>query len=377
MRIAIIADPIDEQSAGIHYYTKHLLSKLLELDEENEYILIHSEKNDFFNNLIEGRRAPTKEVVVPGYRRLPGWPSLRKFFILPFVFRKFKPDVVFEPAHIGPFSFFWKCRKIVTINDLTPIIFPQHHIWISRVVHKKMLPWVVKNADGIIAPSISTKMDVEKFYGEQGEKIKVIYDAAADTLKPVDASVVEKMRQKYAIKKPYILSVGTVEPRKNLEILLKSFRALRAGGIDFSWVIVGEKGWYYEDFLKQLEGDDFGKDIIVTGYVPEGDLAALYTGALTMVYPSMYEGFGLPPLEAMQCGCPVICSRNSSLPEVVGDAAITFNPTDFEALKTALRTLLENENIRDEMSGAGIIQAKKFSWEKCAKETLDFFCKSL
>lgn len=373
MLIAIIADPIDEQSAGIHYYTKSLIENLLKIDKENEYLLLHSRENDFFKGLAQLRVASTKEVVVPNYRSIPGWPSLRKFLILPFIFRKYKPNVVFEPAHIGPFSFFWRCKKFVTINDLTPILFPQYHIWISRFVHGKLLPRVVKSADGIIVPSRSTRLDIEKFYGKQGEKIRVIYDAAADFLKPASDVELRRIKDKYGIGKPYILSVGTVEPRKNLEVLLNAFLKLRKDGLDFGWVIVGERGWYYESFLKRVGERDVEKDIIVTGYVPQEDLAALYSGAQVMVYPSLYEGFGLPPLEAMQCGCPVICSNTSSLPEVVGEAATLFAPTDEEGLKTVLREVLTSERIRQTMRQAGMRQASKFSWGKCARETLDFF----
>lgn len=373
MLIAIIADPIDEQSAGIHYYTKSLIEGLLKIDHENEYLLLHSRGNDFFKRLTRLRVAFTKEVIVPNYRRIPGWPSLRKFFILPFIFRKYKPDVVFEPAHIGPFSFFWRCKKFVTINDLTPILFPKYHIWISRFIHGKLLPRIVKNADGIIVPSHSTRLDIERFYGKQGGKIRVIYDAAADSLKPVSDIKVQKIRGKYGIGKPYILSVGTVEPRKNLEILLDVFLKLREDGLDIGWVIVGERGWYYDSFLKRVGEEDVERDIIVTGYVPQEDLAALYSGAAVMVYPSLYEGFGLPPLEAMQCGCPVICSSTSSLPEVVGEAATLFDPTDEKGLKTVLREVLTNEKIRQTMRQKGLRQAAKFSWEKCARETLDFF----
>lgn len=422
MRIAIIADPVDEQNAGIHYYTKYLIENLLKIDRGNEYVLIHCRKNPIFGKWIAERKmrtdAGTFEVVIPSMRRLFGGATLRKFALLSFVFLKYKPDIVFEPAHIGPFSFLWKCKKVVAIQDLTPILFPQHHIFISRFIHKHLLPRIFKNADGVITPSESTKRDIERLYGrelergkksrlparwgEQGEMmperkdggragmaladggrskipIKVIPDAAAEFFKPADTQKIAVVRAKFQITKPYILSVGTLEPRKNLEKLAEVFQEMRREGQDIQWVVVGEKGWFYDELMRKLSGGaaerggNLEENIILTGYVANEELAALYSGALCLVYPSLYEGFGLPVLEAMACFCPVICSNNSSLPEVCGDSAIMIDPLCKEALKTALRSILTSEKIRASLREKGILQAAKFSWKKCARETLTFF----
>ena len=289
MRIVIIADPIDEQYAGVHYYTKHLIEALIKIDKENEYIFIHTRSNDFFIG--------QKEVVIPNYRWLPGWMILRKFLFLSFALRKIKPDVVLEPAHIGPFSFLWNCKKVVTIHDLTPVLFPQYHINISCFIHKLFLSLILCNADGILVPSECTKRDIERLYQPE-VPIQVTYEAVTEDFQPSSKRKVKEVKDKYGIKKPYILSVGTLEPRKNLITLLKAYNILREKGNDYQLVIVGEKGWYFKKFLKEIES--FGKDIIITGYVDRKELPALYSGAEVMVFPSLYEGFGLPPLEAMQ-----------------------------------------------------------------------------
>ncbi|NQV17426.1 MAG: glycosyltransferase family 4 protein [Armatimonadetes bacterium] len=362
MRIVIIADPIDEQYAGVYYYTKHLIEALIKIDKENEYIFMHTRINDFFNN--------QKEVIIPNYRWLPGWMSLRKFVFISFALLKIKPDVVLEPAHIGPFSFFYKCKKVVTIHDLTPVLFPQYHIKISSIIHRLFLPLILRNADGVLVPSECTKKDIERLY-QPKVPIQVTYEAVTEDFQPSSKKQIREVKDKFGIEKPYILSVGTLEPRKNLITLLKAYKILSEKGYDYQLVIVGRKGWYFKELLEEIE--NFGKDIIITGYVSRSELSAFYSGAEVMVFPSLYEGFGLPPLEAMQCGCPVICSNTSSLPEICGKAAILIDPNVPEDLQIALQKVLTDDNIRSSMRHEGIKQAGKFSWEKCARETLEFF----
>ena len=362
MRIVIIADPIDEQYAGVYYYTKHLIEALIKIDKENEYIFIHTRSNDFFTG--------QKEVIIPNYRWLPGWMTLRKFVFISFALTKIKPDVVLEPAHIGPFSFFWNCKKVVTIHDLTPVLFPQYHIKISSFIHKLFLPVILRNADGVLVPSECTKRDIEKLYQPE-IPIQVTFEAVTEDFQPSSKKQVREVKDKFGIEKPYILSVGTLEPRKNLIILLKAYKILREKGYDYQLVIVGKKGWYFKELLEEIK--NFGKNIIITGYVSRSELSVFYSGAEVMVFPSLYEGFGLPPLEAMQCGCPVICSNISSLPEICGKAAILFDPNKLNELVKALQKVLTDDNIRSGMKHEGIKQAGKFSWEKCAGETLEFF----
>jgi len=362
MLIVIIADPIDEQYAGIYYYTKHLIEALIKIDKKNEYIFIHKRPNDFFIG--------QKDMIIPNYRWLPGWMIIRKFLFITFALLKIKPDIVLEPAHIGPFSFFWSCRKVVTIHDLTPVLFPQYHIKISCFIHKLFLPLILHNADGVLVPSECTKNDIERLYKPE-IPIQVTYEAVTEDFHPSSKKQVREVKDKFGIEKPYILSVGTLEPRKNLITLLKAYKTLRGKGYDYQLVIVGKKGWYFKKLLKEIES--FGKDIIITGYVQRKELPALYSGAEVMVFPSLYEGFGLPPLEAMQCGCPVICSDTSSLPEICEEAAIYIEPHKSDELEKALLRMLTDDSIRSKMRHKGIKQASKFSWEKCARETLEFF----
>jgi|AntAceMinimDraft_16_1070373.scaffolds.fasta_scaffold00270_6 glycosyltransferase involved in cell wall biosynthesis len=362
MRIAIVADPIDEQYAGVFYYTKQLIDALLRIDEKNEYFFIHLRKNKYFMG--------KNEVIIPGSRKIPGWMTLRKFLFISFAILRIKPDVVLEPAHIGPFSLLHKCKKIVVIHDLTPILFPQYHLKFSRIIHKILLPIILKNADGIIVPSLCTKHDLEKMYNPS-KPIKVTYEAASQEFVPSDEKRIQQVKEKYNISGSYIIAVGTIEPRKNLTMLFEAFSEIRKADIDLKLVIIGKSGWFFKKIVAKMHGS---KEVVIfTGYVERNELPILYSGAEFMVFPSIYEGFGLPPLEAMKCGCPVICSNSSSLPEVCGQAAILFDPAKPEELQKAMLEIITKPDLKKFMKNEGLIQATKFSWERCAEETIEFF----
>ena len=226
---------------------------------------------------------------------------------------------------------------------------------------------MIKRASGIITISRSSQKDIQKIYKTKAP-IQITYPGCKKITNE-DPLIFTKAK----ITKPYILTVGTIEPRKNLKILLKALSTIKEDIPNLQWVIVGKKGWGYRGFMKEIQKSKFVSDIIIVDYIKEAELTSLYKKAQAMVYPSLYEGFGLPPLEAMQCGCPVICSNTSSLPEVVGDAGITFCPENVTELKHALYQVLTDKKIRLEMSKKGLEQAQKFSWDKCAKQTINFF----
>jgi glycosyltransferase involved in cell wall biosynthesis len=191
---------------------------------------------------------------------------------------------------------------------------------------------------------------------------KIFYRASKESVK--------KIKKKYNISRRYILSVCTLEPRKNLESLLRAFEKIKDRG-KYQLVLVGMTGWIGSDFFENLSDRDIMNDIVFTGYVPNRDLAPLYTGSDLFVFPSLYEGFGLPVLEAMQCGCPVITSNCSSLPEVIGDAGIMIDPTDIAALTRSVEKVLSNPAVRNDMKMKGLDRSKLFSWEKAARSMLD------
>jgi glycosyltransferase involved in cell wall biosynthesis len=201
----------------------------------------------------------------------------------------------------------------------------------------------------------------------------VVYPGYDQTIfQPVrDEGVIEAVKARYGIAGDYALFVGTLQPRKNLIRLIEAFSNFRFPISDFRLVIAGKKGWLYQEIFRWVEELGLEKKVVFTGYVPEGDLPVLLSGARLFVFPSLYEGFGLPVLEAMACGTPVVCSNASSLPEVAGDAAVLVDPQDVEGLAAAMERVLGDEELRAELIVRGFEQARKFSWERCARETLD------
>jgi glycosyltransferase involved in cell wall biosynthesis len=231
------------------------------------------------------------------------------------------------------------------------------------------MPLYCHRASHIIAVSQQTKRDVMDAYGVPAEKITVIYEAASPNFVPQSPDVVAAVCAKYGLPQRYILSVGTIEPRKNLGRVLTAFEGLHAEGLVDAFVIVGKKGWLYDDFFAQLEGSPAKQNVIFPGWVEDDDLPAVYAGASVVAFPSEFEGFGLPALEGMACGAPVVTSTTSSLPEITGDAALLVDPSDTGAIAAALRRVLCDSELAEDLRRRGYAQAARFSWERAAAET--------
>jgi len=254
---------------------------------------------------------------------------------------------------------FWSKPKglklVVTVHDIIPKLFPKAQTFRRNLYFKFIFPHVLAQADRIISVSQSTKKDLVKHYGIDESTINVTY--LGSDLTYTKATVPKK----YNLPKDYILFVGTVEPRKNLRRVIEAYKKLNPKE---SLVIVGAKGWEKEDIYQNSS-----KKIIFTGYVDSEDLPKIYSNAKVFIYPSLYEGFGIPVLEAMNCRVPVITSHVSSLPEVAGDAAIYVDPYSINDMKDAMAALLKSKKLRDEFIKKGIQQSKKFSWKKTARQT--------
>ena len=282
------------------------------------------------------------------------------------------PEQVKEAKHV---------KKILTIYDLIPILHPHFFEFDKNKGHflEEVLKKLNKENEYVICISDATKNDLCNYLNISPSRVFVTPLAAdSDLFYPCsDFDKVELVRKKYHIPNaPYILSLSTLEPRKNLDHAIKCFAKLvqQEHIKDLYFVLVGTKGWKYNKIFEEISNYDFLKDrIILTGYVADEDLAALYSGALAFVYPSFYEGFGLPPLEAMQCGIPVITSNTSSLPEVVGDAGIMLAPTDTDGLCQSILKIYNSLSLQRSMSLKSLEQAKQFSWGKCVKETISAY----
>ncbi|MEA3459659.1 MAG: glycosyltransferase family 1 protein, partial [Chloroflexota bacterium] len=280
------------------------------------------------------------------------------------------PDVLFIPAHVLPILH--PHASVVTIHDLGYLHYPHAHRLLDRFYLDLSTRYNAHAATHLIADSIATKRDLAECYGVDAAKITVVYpgyDQAA--FRPADVKAIEAVKARYGIASEYILFVGTIQPRKNLVRLIEAFANLHTCILaNLQLVIAGKRGWLYEGIFQRVEELGLEGQVVFTGYVAEEDLPALLSGARLLVLPSLYEGFGLPVLEAMACGTPVVCSNASSLLEVAGDAAILVDPLDVEELAAAMERVLRDKELQAEMIERGFERAKRFSWEKCAQETL-------
>ncbi len=265
------------------------------------------------------------------------------------------------------------CPTVLTVHDLIFNLFPQHHKRLNRWYLNSALPLYCRRADAIISVSQRSKNDLLRAWGVDPGKIHVIYEAASPRFRLTPPERVAAVRARYGLPERYMVTVGTIEPRKNLVRLLEALALLRQRGEDARLVIVGGLGWLYQDFMAKLERFEPREAVILPGFVPDEDLPAVYAGAVLSVLPSLYEGFGLPILESMACGTPVVSSQAASLPELGGDAARYFDPKNVHDMATAIGEVWRDEGLSRDMRRRGLAQAAQFSWERAARETLQLY----
>ncbi len=343
---------------GSSAYVFELLLNLNRLDHDNEYV-IYLPVN------------PTKDMPAESekwkYNVLPA----RKLWTLTALSREFalkKPyyDAFWNPGHyLPPFA---PKNSIVSILDLSYVYFPELFAKTDLLKLNKWSKYSAKHAKKILTISISSKNDIIKEYKIDSGKVEVIYPGIGieSRIKNNELSM-ENLSKKYSVTSPYILFVGTLQPRKNVARLIEAFSKLDS---DISLVVIGKKGWQYEEILAAPAKFGVESKVRFLHNVTSEDLPSFYKNAEFFVLPSLYEGFGLPVLEAMQLGCPVITSDISSLPEAGGNAALYFDPKNVDDIKEKMQKVLNDKDLRKKMIDKGHDQVKKFSWEKSAKETL-------
>jgi glycosyltransferase involved in cell wall biosynthesis len=260
-------------------------------------------------------------------------------------------------------------RSVVTIHDITPILFPDYHfpfrVWSNRI----FLPSVLKTSQTIITDSYHTKNDICSFYRIEPENIHVIHLAADPGFCPRPDDMVASWREKYGLMNPYLLYVGTIEPRKNIHTLIQAFSRIAHIFPDLHLILAGGIGWNSKPIFAEIKRSIFAGRIRYLNYLPHEELPLLYNGALALVYPSWYEGFGFPPLEAMQCGVPVVSSNSSSLPEVIGQGGILVDPHDIQGFADAICRLITDDTYRKEHIRYNLERSHLFSWKKTAHKT--------
>jgi glycosyltransferase involved in cell wall biosynthesis len=367
-RVCLDLSPAVHQHAGLGRYAQELLLALATADGQNEYVV-------FYNNPAAARVDPTlnhfSHITTPlSYKPWRLSAMLAHFARIPQDSLFPGVDLFHATDHLLPY--FRRIKSVFTLHDLIFLFHPETHKPLNRWFLTLMMPRFLRAADAVIAVSECTKRDAIRFYGIPEEKITVIYEGVNPRFRPASPEAIAAVRARYGLPEHFILYVGTIEPRKNLTALLEAFHYLLATH-DLRLVIVGKKGWLYEGFFRRLRELGLEGQVIFTGYVPDEDLPAIYSAADLFVFPSLYEGFGLPVLEAMACGVPVICSNTSSLPEVAGDAAFLVDPADVRALAGAMEQALTDEHLRSELMAKGLERARWFTWEKAAAKTLEVY----
>jgi glycosyltransferase involved in cell wall biosynthesis len=266
---------------------------------------------------------------------------------------------------------------VLTVHDIIYYLFPAYHKKLNYWYLNLAMPLFCRRATAIIAVSEATKQDLCVHYKIPPAKIHVIHEAPSRNLSPATEEKILAVRRKYKIPQRYVLHVGTIEPRKNLSRLLSAFEKATAREKDLSLVLVGGKGWLSADFYTHLAQSPAREAVIMPGFIADDDLSALYSGAELTVMPSLYEGFGLPLLEAMSCGCPVAASNRSCLPEIGGSAAMYFDPENISEISETLVQLLQDKALRQELKSKSLNRAQEFSWHKAAVETYTLYRKIL
>jgi glycosyltransferase involved in cell wall biosynthesis len=367
MRIAINAADLDHPRIdGTRIYIQNLLKKFGRLDKNDRFLIYH--KNKFNPQLTFP--------VFENYKII----KLQKFLYWTqtwFAWEMFrtKPDVLFMPMHSLPFLRSKKTKTVVTIHDLAFKFFPDHFPKKDLRRLNFFTDYAVANADKVIAISNSTKNDLLKIYPKIKEKkIKTIYHGYNKELfhENISEDRAREVKSKYKISFPrYVVYVGAIQPRKNIDTLIDAFELVRRNDAykDLGLVIAGGLGWLHSDIIKRIERT---KNVIVTGKFETEELPALLANAHVSVYPSLYEGFGIPIIESMACGTPVIVANNSSLHEIAGGAGLLFDTKSSRVLAESLLKILENDELRNSLCKKGLERVKYFSWEQCARETLDW-----
>lgn len=375
MRIGIDCSLVPGEKVGVGQYSYNLIKALSKIDKENKYLLYPTFYYIFhpgYKNckLIDNGNFKTAFKHIPKLALKFLW-----FFSMEFLLGNV--DLVHSMTYCAPTFKDKKKRLVVTIYDVSFITNPECHMQANIKHCLQGTKDAIKNADAIIAISNHTKMDLIKYLDAPEDTITVTHLAADEAFSRIEEkNILEKVRKKYSLPYNFVLFVGSLEPRKNVQTLLRAY-ALTSQMFKnkYKLAIVGGKGWLNDQIKSLVEELKISDNVYFTEYVAQEDLPAIYSMASVFVYPSLYEGFGLPVLEAMACGTPVITSNVSSIPEVAGDAAVLVDPANEEELSLAIKQVLDDEALRKSLSIRGVNRAKTFSWERCARETLEVYRK--
>jgi hypothetical protein len=363
MKIGIDAREFQSgRMTGIGRYLWHFLQYAASSKGPHEYVLFCNQKTDVSFDLPKLKNVIITENITPIWDQV----------LLPLNIAKEKIDVFLTPYIKAPF--FLPSNMILIINDLIPLLFPEEFGLFKRLYFRFMSGRSARRAKRIITISENSKDDIVKFFRLLADKIMVVHLGVEERFRSPDIRK-EEIRRKYALPQKFILYVGNLSPHKNVQGLIKSYAALPSDMREKYKLVMGvsKSDKYFSHIGKVIREMELIQDVVFTGFIEEKDLPAVYNMGSLFAFPSFYEGFGLPPLEAMACGCPVVSSNTSSMPEVLGDAALFFNPYHVEEMSLAIKQMLEDDNLRNKFRQKGLERAKFFTFEKMANRILDIF----
>lgn len=362
MKIAIDIRTAGGERTGKGWYTFHIVSNLLEIDKKNNYIL-------YTKNGIAGfERFKNAKMKIMDH------PSAIWHMKVAKDVGSEGADIFFSPSsYITPALMPKSVKTVLTVHDLVAFLFPGTHNKKATLIEKITLKRALKKASHVITVSKNTKKDLLKKFKYKEEKVSIVPCAGAEEFRPMEKDKLGDFIKQTNLPPKFFLAVGTIEPRKNYTGLIKAFAKLNKVHPDVHLIVVGQKGWGYEEFFNLIRKNYLNRKVHTLGYLSNKSLMNLYSLSQALVFPSFYEGFGIPPLEAMRCGCPVIASNTSSIPEVVGDSAILINPENPKEIAAAMAKILKDPELREGFSKKGIEQAKKFSWRTSAEKLLKIF----
>lgn len=360
---------------GIGNYTLNLVQHLAAIDKNNQYIL-YIDRDDIENVLPKQNNFKVKKLWLSNY-------FIWEQITLPMNAKKDGVDILHCTGNTAPIYLNMKIKLILTIHDVMYLkdysTIPQSLSWYQRwgrVYRKMIVPRAIKHIAKVVTVSNFSKNDIKEHLPALKEDvILVTHEAAGERFRKMGGDIQRsKVSDTFGIKGNYILTLGALDPRKNTKAIINTFLHLKSEEkINVNLVIAGIPKWRQTEFYKTVQESSFMEDIIFTDFISEEDMVLLYNYATVFLYPSLYEGFGIPPLEAMACGAPVITSNTTSIPEIVGNAAFLIDPLNDKELKEALLSLLNNEDLRNDLIARGFKRAKEFSWNKMAKETLQIY----
>ena len=366
MRIAFDGTTLTPGRTGVGYYTEHLLQHLArEVEATGDELIVIS------NQPIDTAHPLPAHVKVHVGMRFPlriVWMQLMAARVL--------EDIRADVAHFtnGMIPLGTAAARVVTIHDMSLELYPECHPLRRRMINRPLISVAARVADAVVTVSDSARDDLLQFHNVPASRVRVLHEAAGPDFRLIrDHRLRARIRMRYGLPERFVLYVGAIEPRKNLHRLVDAFASARRQGVGHELVCVGPYGWSSRDLYEHVDRLGLRQVVHFTGYVPAEDLPVIYNLSDFFVFPSIYEGFGLPVVEAMACGTPVITSNSSSLREIAGDAALTADPLSIEALAASLVRVAGDGTLRRELAARGLARAESFSWARTAREMLALY----